>query len=331
MRKFFFLAIFFLGIIIVIFSFSELQSVIETLKKYNLRYLWIAVGVQIIWMLNDALEYRALYHLMGLKEKFKQFFLLASASTFVNVVAPSGGWGGTAVFIDNAQKREYPRGHAAAATALYLFLDYAAFLILLGLGIITLFRRNRLNTGEITASLLMVLSVIGLGILIYVGSRSGEKLGNILVWMSRKVNRVLWIFIRRDYFLEERARLFAMEVAEGLSIIHDRNERLLLPAAHALVGKALMIAIMALTFVEFGVEWSIGSLVASYSLAYLFLVVSPTPSGIGVVEGILPLALVSLGIPFSEAVVVTLAYRVVTFWLPMLFGGVSIRLLEREV
>jgi hypothetical protein len=121
-----------------------------------------------------------------------------------------------------------------------------------------------------------------------------------------------------------------MEVAEGLSIIHDRNERLLIPAAHALVSKALMITIMALTFIEFQVDWSIGSLIASYSLAYLFLVMSPTPSGIGVVEGILPLALAGLGIPLGEAIVVTLAYRAVTFWLPLLLGGISIRLLERQ-
>jgi uncharacterized protein (TIRG00374 family) len=279
---------------------------------------------------NDALEYRSLYRLMGVKDNFKRFFVLASAATFVNVVAPSGGWGGTAVFIDNARKRGYPRGQAAAATALYLFLDYAAFMVLLGLGIIALFRRNRLNTGEITASLLMVLSVIGLGVLIYIGSRSGEKLGGILAWLSRKINRVLRPLIRREYFHEERARLFATEVAEGLSIIHDRHERLLLPIAHALIGKVLMIAIMALTFIEFRVEWSVGSLIASYTLAYLFLVMSPTPSGIGVVEGILPLALVGLGIPLGAAIVVTLAYRAVTFWLPLLLGGISIRMLERQ-
>jgi uncharacterized protein (TIRG00374 family) len=330
MRKYFFLAILVLGIIIVIIGYSELESILQTLQRHELRYLWIAVLIQFVWMLNDAFEYRSLYRLMGVKDTLKQFFLLASAATFVNVVAPSGGWGGTAVFFDNARKREQPRGQAAAATALYLFLDYAAFLVLLGFGIIALFRRNRLNTGEITASVVMFISVIGLGVLIYIGSRSGEKLGNILVRLSQIINRILWPVIRREYFHEERARLFAMEVAEGLSIIHDRHERLLLPVAHAMIGKALMIVIMALTFIEFQVEWSVGSLIASYTLAYLFLVISPTPSGIGIVEGILPLAMVGLGIPLGDAIVVTLSYRAVTFWIPLLLGGISIRFLERE-
>jgi uncharacterized protein (TIRG00374 family) len=330
MRKYFFLAILVLGLIIVIISYSELQSIIKTLRRHDLRFLWIAVLVQLGWMLNDALEYRSLYRLMGVKDTLKQFFLLASAATFVNVVAPTGGWGGTAVFIDNAQKQKQPRGQAAAATALYLFLDYTAFSVLLGLGVIALFRRNRLNGGEISASILMVLSVIGLGFLIYVGSRSGEKLGDILVRLSHLVNRFLRPIIRREYFHEERARLFAMEVSEGLSIIHDRNERLLLPVAHAMIGKALMIVIMALTFIEFQIDWSVGMLIASYTLAYLFLVVSPTPSGIGIVEGILPLAMAGLGIPLGDAIVVTLSYRAVTFWIPLLLGGFSLRLLERE-
>jgi glycosyltransferase 2 family protein len=330
MRKYFFLAILILGIVIIIVSYSELEGIAKTLQRHDFRYLWVAVLIQFAWMLNDGLEYRSLYRLMGIRDRFKQFFLLASAATFVNVVAPSGGWGGTAVFLDNARKREQPRGMAAAATALYLFLDYAAFLVLLGFGILALVRRNRINAGEISASIFMVVSVIGLGILIYVGSHSGEKLGDMLVWLSRTSNRILMPLIRKEYFREERARLFAMEVAEGLSIIHDRHERLLLPIAHALINKGLMIVVMALTFIEFQITWSVGTLIASYTLAYLFLVVSPTPSGIGIVEGILPLTMAGLGIPLSDAIIVTLSYRAVTFWLPLLLGGVSIRLLERE-
>jgi glycosyltransferase 2 family protein len=330
MRKYFFLTLLVLGIIIVIISYSELQSIIDTLQRHDFRYLWIAVLIQLGWMINDAIEYKSLYKLMGVKDTFKQFFLLASAATFVNVVAPSGGWGGTAVFFDNARKREQPRGQAAAATALYLFLDYAAFSVLLVFGIIALIRRNRLNTGEISASVFMVVSVISLGLLIYIGSRSGKKLGDILVWLSRNSNRILRPIIRKEYFHEERARLFAMEVAEGLSIIHGRHERLLQPAAHAMINKGLMIAIMVITFIEFQIEWSMGTLIASYTLAYLFLVVSPTPSGMGIVEGILPLAMAGLGIPLGDAIVVTLSYRAVTFWIPLLLGGISLRVLERQ-
>ena len=97
-----------------------------------------------------------------------------------------------------------------------------------------------------------------------------------------------------------------------------------------IIVTGLMIAIMVITFIEFQIEWSMGTLIASYTLAYLFLVVSPTPSGMGIVEGILPLAMAGLGIPLGDAIVVTLSYRAVTFWIPLLLGGISLRILERQ-
>ena len=44
----------------------------------------------------------------------------------------------------------------------------------------------------------------------------------------------------------------------------------------------------------------------------------------------MPLALSSLRVPWSEAVIITLAYRGITFWLPLGFGAVAFRMLERE-
>jgi len=85
-----------------------------------------------------------------------------------------------------------------------------------------------------------------------------------------------------------------------------------------------------LTFLGFGVEFSAGTVIAGFSLFYLFLIVSPTPSGVGIVETLLPLALGSLRIDLEEAVIVTLAYRGLTFWLPIALGGVAFRLLQKE-
>jgi uncharacterized protein (TIRG00374 family) len=86
-----------------------------------------------------------------------------------------------------------------------------------------------------------------------------------------------------------------------------------------------------MAFLDFRVPYSLGTLIAGFSIAYLFLIISPTPSGIGIVEGILPLALNSLSVAWEDAVVVTLAYRAVTFWLPLGVGGLSFRLLQRQV
>ncbi len=71
-----------------------------------------------------------------------------------------------------------------------------------------------------------------------------------------------------------------------------------------------------------------GTIVAGFAIAYLFLIVSPTPSGIGIVEGVMAIALVSLRVNISHAVIITLAYRAVTFWLPLVVGALAFRALQ---
>ena len=83
-------------------------------------------------------------------------------------------------------------------------------------------------------------------------------------------------------------------------------------------------------FFAFQVPVTAGTVIGGFAISYLFLIVSPTPSGVGIVEGIMPLALTSLRVPWSDAVLITLSYRGITFWLPLAFGAVALRMLERE-
>jgi hypothetical protein len=73
-------------------------------------------------------------------------------------------------------------------------------------------------------------------------------------------------------------------------------------------------------FIAFDVPLSPGTLFGSFAIAYLFTIVSPTPAGIGVVEGLLTLTLVSMFIPLNQAAAVVLGYRAITFWLRILVG-----------
>jgi len=330
MQKFILFIVFFLAILVVVFSFAELESIWQTLQRVQVRFLLLGILIQLLWVLNDATEYRELYKLMEIDEKLQRLVFLCSAASFVNVVTPSGGMGGIAIFLQNAVKRNHSRGQVAATSALYLFLDYTAFVTVLIIGLGILFQRNNLNIGEVTASLLMFTLMIGLGILIYIGSRSAERLGKILAQLVRLINRLVRLVKKEDYLSEARARVFAADMAEGLGVLHGDARGLARPLLHAFINKALLICVMMMAFLNFHVAFDAGTIIAGFSMAYLFLIISPTPAGIGVVEGFLPLALSSLGVAWSEAVIVSLTYRAVTFWLPLLLGGFSFRLVQRD-
>jgi len=98
----------------------------------------------------------------------------------------------------------------------------------------------------------------------------------------------------------------------------------------ALSGKAFQVSILFLVFMAFQQPFSVGTLIAGFSIGYLFVIVSPTPAGIGFVEGILTLTLTSLRVPLAAAAVISLAYHGMVLWLPLSYGALSFRWITRE-
>ncbi len=330
MRKFIFALILLFGVIFIIGRLAELQAIIDTLQSGDWRFVILALAVQAIWMLNVTASYRTIFKALGLEETFSKLLVISTAANFVNVVAPSAGIGGVAVFVSEARRQSYSTARATLAGALYVLFDYAGFLVVLALGMLVLFRRNNVTPAEIIATGVLVLVAGILATLLYLGMRSADGLGSALGWMAHVVNRLLHPFIRREYLSEIRAHEFALDAAQGLVEVHHSPENLLRPAILALSNKGLLISVLLLMFMAFQVPVSVGTLIASFSIGYLFFIVSPTPSGIGIVEGVMTLAMSSMYIPLGAAAVIALAYRGITFWIPLTFGGIALRILHHR-
>lgn len=330
MRKFVFALFLMLTVIFIMARTAEVTNIIETLKEADWRFMFLAVVVLGVWFLNTALCYWFIYRAMDIEEKLGHLALTASAAFFVNVVAPSGGVGGIAVFASEAKRKGISRARVMVATAVVVLLDYIGFLIMLGLGLIVLWRRSSISSTEIVATVIMVTFISVLGTLLYKGMISAEALGNTLAAMARRINRLFWPFIHRDYIAEYRAYEFAHDASGGLHRLRYQPRGLLLPATLAFTGKLLMVVIFLLCFLAFNVAFSPGTIVGGWSISYLFTIVSPTPGGMGVVEGLLPLSLVTLNVPLGAATIITLLYRGITFWLPLFIGMLAFRWLVRE-
>jgi glycosyltransferase 2 family protein len=327
MRKILISLVLFAAAVFVILRFSELEAILNTLHQSNYRFLVAAVIIELIWMFNCATDYGSLFRLVELKEKTAHLVLVATAANFVNVIAPSVGIGGMAVFLDDAARRNHPTGRVTVVGVLYILFDYLAFFFVLALGFIVLIRRNNINAGELTAATILLAIAGAVASLLYIGYKSTERLGNILAWISRLINRILRPFIHRDYLQEDKAHYFAREVAEGISMLRGKRKEMGWPFLYALNNFALLICVLAFTFLAWGTPFSIGTLVGGFAISYLFLIVSPTPSGLGVVEGVMTIALNTLRVEWAAAALITLTYRLITFWFPLAVGAVAFRIL----
>ncbi|HLE92100.1 MAG TPA: lysylphosphatidylglycerol synthase domain-containing protein, partial [Anaerolineales bacterium] len=128
MRKVIIVLILFLGAAFVYLSFGELESILGTLRQGNFWFVLLAILIQLGWIFVTGLTYLSIFRLLGLQGTAYKLSLLATGANFVNIVAPSGGMGGVAVFIADANRNGQSPGKVLIATVLYLFLDYIAFL-----------------------------------------------------------------------------------------------------------------------------------------------------------------------------------------------------------
>ncbi|MBK8822602.1 MAG: flippase-like domain-containing protein [Anaerolineales bacterium] len=328
MKKLFVVVILFLGIAVVAISFSELETIMLTLRKAHLTFFILAIIVQLLWFITTARMYQSIFHLLGVDESTWTLSRIATAANFINVVAPTAGVGGIALFASEARRRGHPAGKVTVAAALFLLLDQAAFLCILALGLIILARRNDLDAGEISASIFLLGIALSYAFVLYLGYRSEEKLGKLLAAAARGINRIVRIFRKHEYLSEARAHEFAHEVSEGFSGLTEKPSSLIRPILWGILDKILLMCILMFSFLSFEVPFTAGTIIAGFSIAYLFLIVSPTPSGIGIVEGLMPIALTSLNVDWSQAVLITLTYRTVTFWVPFGIGAWAFRSLH---
>ncbi len=325
MRKFILALVLLLGILFILLRMAEVETIVETLQHGDWRFLLLAIGVVFLWLVSMAFAYQTIYRAIGLEEGLEQLLLVSTAAFFVNVVAPTAGMSGVALFAAEARRRNYSPGRAVMAGVLYVLYDYASFFCVLVLGLGVLFRRNHLSVVELTTSAIFLAIAIMMAALLFLGMRSAEGLGNVLAWIARLVDRILKPLIHRDYFSEKRAHQFARDAAEGLREVRQEPKKLLAPFLLFLTKQAILITILFLSFMAYQVPVSLGTLIASFAIGTLTLIVSPTPAGLGFVEGTLALVLVSMYVREGAALVITLTYRAFTFWIPLLFGMIAFR------
>jgi uncharacterized protein (TIRG00374 family) len=165
--------------------------------------------------------------------------------------------------------------------------------------------------------------------MLVLGYKAPDTLGKVLAWLVRLANRVLKPFVHRDVLKVESAYRFSREVAEGIATIRGSGTKLIWPFLFTLNNKALLLCVLASTFLALNTPFTIGTLVGGFSISYLFFYASPTPSGVGFVEGIMPAALNALKVPITEAILITLVFRAMTIWLPFFIGAAALRLLHR--
>jgi len=157
---------------------------------------------------------------------------------------------------------------------------------------------------------------------------SGSKLLLILAILAAVVGLILVTRQGRKFAVRKLLPSLRSSLASLWRVARSPVRLALLFGGSALVTLAYVGGLVA-SVAAFGVSASIAQVGAVYLIASFIAAASPTPGGLGAIEAATIAGLTGIGISSGPAVSAVLVYRLATYWLPVLPGWYSWRLLQR--
>lgn len=276
---------------------KEMASILPQIK--NAKPLWIAAGVSLtlIYVLLQSLMYVFSFRALGVKLKLSDAIELFLNRNFLSVFLPAGGISSLAFTPRKLQRQNEVKNNIHQASALYGFVGILT-VFLVGIPVVAYAAWADKNFGSSWIGLL------GVGIFIaavfwMVNSLRTKSSFYLLLTkhFPKKTNRIDEFFggeIHKRYFY---MTVFISVLIEFCGIFH------------------LLIAMYA-----FGAIPLFSAAAVGYTISVLLMLVSPFLRGLGAVEFSLIYLLANFGFLHSQALGITLLYRVFEFWLPLILG-----------
>jgi len=304
---------------------AEIQKATGPLIRGQMEWIIAAALLQVLYYAVFAGMFKSAFSTVDVKSRIRDLLPVTLSALFINVVAPTWGMAGAALYVDDVAHRGESPARAAAGTLLAQTADFGAFAIILAGGIAYLLFRHRLKGYEIAGTIILLVITCSLTFSLLLGLWRPQLLRRLLDSAQNVVNALAQRFRRPAILPDGWATRSASDFSMAAKAIQDRPERLALTFIIALIAHLINIASLYSLFLAFHQQIELGPLVAGYAMGILFWNVSPVPQGIGVVEGVMALVYASFGIHRVNATLVVLAFRGLNFWLPMLAGFFLIR------
>lgn len=320
------LTVFFLWALIS--RFTELEQLNQTLQQGQWSWILAAFFSQTLYFISFTSSFQAAFKTLGIQTRTRDLLPVTLGSLFVNMVVPAGIAGGTALFAQELARKGQSAARTATGVLLQLIADFASFSLILVPGLIYLFYEHDLKVYEIAAAILLIVITAGLGLILLLGIWKPGWLQRLFNWIQQTTEKLFKRLNRVSPLTEQWAHESAEEFTQASGAVAGNPLGLMRTIVMALVAHLLDMVTLYILFMAFGQPIGLGTLTAGYAVGILFWIVSITPQGIGVVEGVMALTFTSLGINGVVATTVVLAFRGITFWIPMLLGFFAVQRMQ---
>jgi len=281
---------------------AQVQSSWHAIQSAHWAWLPVVIAFSALTYVASAVS---LLGSVPIRLPFWATVLTQGASSFINRVSPANV-GGMALNVRYLQKSGVEPSAGVAAVGVNALAGAVVHVVLLVI-FFTWAGRGLAKAFKLPSSskLLVILAVLAAVIGIIMATRQGRR------------------FAARKLLPGVRSSLASLG-----QVARNPVKLALLFGGSALVTLAY-IAGLAAAVEAFGAGAGFAELGAVYLGASIIAAASPTPGGLGAIEAALVAGLTGVGISPGAAVSAVLTYRLATYWLPVVPGWLSWRLLQR--
>jgi uncharacterized protein (TIRG00374 family) len=244
------------------------------------------------------------------------------AGNAFNRITPGGGATGTAIQVNMLADAGFDVTHAATALTVQSVLSTAAVVTLPLFALPFVIAGTQIPSGLLQAfwiGIPVFVLMIVIGAAMFVADAPLRALGHTIAWVRCKLQRAPMDHALGSRLLEDR----------------DRIRREIGPRWELALGASLArwffeYAVLLLTLCGLSADPDPALILLAFVVASALGLLPFTPGGLGFVEAGLAATLAVAGISTADALVATLVYRLLTFWLPIPLGGVAAWLFRKR-
>ena len=283
-----------------------------------------------IWLLPATLcaigSFACVWLVQGVALGTRDWFSVVTtqlAGNAFNRITPGGGATGTALQANMLGDAGFGVAHAATALTVQSVLSTAAIVALPVLALPFIIAGTQVPSGLLQAfwiGIPVFVLMIGIGIAVFVADRPLLALGRGVAWARCK--------LRRDATYDAG---LAGRLLEGRDQIRTEiGPRWALAVGASLSRWLFEYGVLLLTLLGLSADPNPALVLLAFVAASMLGLLPFTPGGLGFVEAGLAATLALAGISTGDALVATLVYRLLTFWLPIPLGGIAAYVFRRR-
>jgi len=284
---------------------------LHLLAEVRVGYLVAALGLELAALLAYAQLTRSV--LPRGAPRLWTLFRIDLSTLSVSHVLPGGGAAGASLGYRLLTEQGVRGTDAAFAMATQGIGSAVVLNVILWLGLVATIPGRDVHPLTGAAAIAGVLLLALLAAIVLALTRGKQPAADLVRRLARRVPLV-------D---ERRVTRIVHRLSDRLLELGRDRSMMTRAVLWAAVNWLLDMASLWVFIAAFGHRMDVAGLVVAYGFANVLAVLPVTPSGLGVVEGVLAPTLVGFGAPSAVAILGVISWRLVQFWLPIPAGAAA--------